>query len=277
MARVNTERGEIRRRVATALVASEIVTDVAKRLAEAEIPVMPVKGALLQRWLCDSRSVRPLTDVDLLVPPAHLGRAVAQLESAGYRRVGGSSVGAVVMRTPLALALDLHPRLFDAARYRLPTHELFARAVVDTSLYGVRVWLPSRLDAYAHLVGKFGSDHLDARSTERLFEIAELGGQLDAPPRVVADHLVRCGMGRVSRYVLALVHRTTDDRVSLAALERLPPDRIGDAIAAMADQLLPRCAPSSSAGAVIAHLMNDSLPRALVSGARGALRRSRRG
>jgi len=273
---IDSERGDIRRRAATALVASEIVADVAKRLAEVDIPVMPVKGALLQHWLYDSPSARRLTDVDLLVPPAHLVRAVTQLESAGYRRAGGSSVGAVVMRTPLALALDLHPRLFDAARYRLPTHELFARGVVDATLYGVPVWLPSRLDAYAHLVGKIGSDHLDARSRERLSEIAMLGDQLGALPEVVADHLVSCGMGRVSRYVLPLVHRTTADRFSLAVHERLPPDRVGDAIATIADQLLPRCAPSSALGAMVAHLMNDTLPRAFNSGVRAALGRSRR-
>jgi len=113
------DRDAARRRAATALAATELVGDVARKLAGPGIPVMPVKGALLQHWLYDDPSERPLSDVDLLVEPGDFNRAVERLESEGYRRAAGSGVGAIVMQTPLGLALDLHPRLFDRARYRL--------------------------------------------------------------------------------------------------------------------------------------------------------------
>lgn len=274
MPHATVDPGNARRRAVTELVATELVADVANVLAELDIPVMPVKGALLQHWLAPR--ARHSSDVDVLVPPERFRRAIAQLEAHGYRRAAGSSIGAVVMQTPLAIALDLHPRLFDRARYRFPTHALFARGIDDDTLYGTRVRLPSRLDVYAHLVGKAGSDHLSEHAQARLEEIAAMGAQLDASPKAAAEHLVQCGMGRVTRYVLPLVDRRVGDRVAREVLAHLPGDRMGDAIASFAGIALPRCAPTSTAGATVAHLMNDTLPRACLSGARAVFGRRRR-
>ncbi len=236
---------------------------------------MPVKGALLQHWLYDDPTERPLTDVDLLVLPGDLEGAVTQLESAGYRSFARPSFGAVVLQTPFGLALDLHPSLFDAARYRLRTEELFARSTEDTRLYSVRVQLPSTLDVYAHLIGKFGSDHLDRRATGRLDEIARMASRIDVSPETVAQHLVHCGMRRVSRYVLPLVHQVTNDPFAAQVHRSLPLDPIGRCIAAMASRSLQDAPALSRTGALAAHLLNDSLPRGALSGIRALLQRIR--
>jgi hypothetical protein len=259
------------------MLATELVGDVARRLAESGIQVMPVKGALLQHWLYDDPSERPMTDVDLLVRPGDLGAAVDLLETAGYTRTRHRSVGGRVLRTPFGLALDLHSQLFDRARYRMLTHDLFERSTEDRVLYGASVQLPSPLDVYAHLIGKFGSDHLDARSTSRLDEIARTATRIDAPPETVALHLVQRGMRRVSRYVLPLVHRATGDTAALRVHAALPSDPIGRGIAAAAGLLLAGAVPENRSGALVAHLLNDSLPRGVHSGARALLQRGRRG
>ncbi len=279
MSLATVQRIENRRRAVTALVASELVADVARALGSVGIPVMPVKGALLQHWLYRSPHERPLSDVDLLVPPRRFAQAVLRLESRGYRRAAGSGVGAVVMETPFALALDLHPTLFDRARYRFPTEALFARSVVDDTLYGTRVCLPSELDVYAHLVGKVASDHLDARAEVRLRELGAMGARLDASPGAAAEHLVRCGMPRAARYVLPLVAAAAPEDAAFAqeALDRLPPDPVGWAIAHAAHRTLPRLAPTSAVGAAAAHLLNESVARGLASGTRAAFQRARRG
>ncbi|MGB8332796.1 MAG: nucleotidyltransferase family protein [Polyangiales bacterium] len=277
MPQTPVNRDDARRRAATGLAATALVTDVAQRLAEAGIAVMPVKGALLQHWLYDDPSERPLTDVDLLVRPEDFDRAVAQLETGGYRRALGSSIGAAVMETPFGLPLDLHPRLFDRARYRLPTRELFARSSENHVLYGVSVRLPSALDVYAHLVGKFGSDHLDACATARLDEIARMGFRLRASPETTARHLVHCGMRRVSLYVLPLVHRLTADPFALQVCRRLPFDPVGRALVAVADPVLAAASPDSRKAALMAHLLNESLPRGARSGLRALLQRPQRG
>lgn len=258
------------------MAADALVGDVARRLAEPGIRVMPVKGALLQHWLYDDPTDRPLTDVDLLVLPQNLERAVRQLESAGYRALLRPSFGAVVLHTPFGLALDLHPSLFDAARYRLRTAELFARSTEDTRLYSARVQLPSPLDGYAHLIGKFGSDHLDGRATGRLDEIARMASLLDVPAETVAQHLVYCGMRRVSRYVLPLVHQTMSEPFAAQVHSCLPFDPVGACIAALASSSLQNAPAVSRRGALLAHSLNDSLPRAARSGARALMQKIRR-
>ena len=276
MPQTTIHRYDVRRRAATSMLATELVGDVARRLAGSGIRVMPVKGALLQHWLYADPSERPLTDVDLLVRPEDFGEAVERLEAAGYWRTRHGSVGGSVMQTPLGLALDLHSQLFDQARYRMPTQDLFRRGTEDCVLYGASVQIPSPLDVYAHLIGKFGSDHLDAGSTARLDEIARMATRIDASPKTVARHLRHCGMRRVSRYVLPLAHRTTGDAFSLTVYDCLAPDPVGQGIVAIANPLLARASASSRVGALVAHLLNESLPRGVRSGARALLQRTGR-
>jgi hypothetical protein len=258
------------------MAATELVGDVARRLADLGIRVMPVKGALLQHWLYEDPSERPLSDVDLLVRPHDMGRAVDRLEASGYQAARRSGVGAVIMQSPFGLALDLHCRLFDSARYRMPTDDLFARSSEDQTLFGAAVRLPAPIDVYAHLVGKVGSDHLDSRAVGRLDEIARMGKRLDTSPRTVARHLVHCGMRRVSRYVLPLVHQGTGDVFALQVNDSLPFDSIGQGIVVLVRPVLAASSPHSRTGAVMAHLLNDSLPRGVRSGVTALIQRARR-
>jgi hypothetical protein len=190
--------------------------------------------------------------------------------------VGRSGVGAVIMQSPFGLALDLHCRLFDSARYRMPTDDLFARSSEDHAIFGAAVRLPAPIDVYAHLVGKVGSDHLDSRAVARLDEITRMGKRLDTSPRTVAWHLVHCGMRRVSRYVLPLVHHSTGDLFALQVHDCLPVDSIGQGIVVLVRPVLAASSPHSWTGAVMAHLLNDSLPRGLRSGIRALVQRDRR-
>jgi hypothetical protein len=269
-------RHDRRRRAATSLLATELVGDVARRLEGKGIDVMPVKGALLQHWLYDDPSERHLTDVDLLVRPADLRPAVRCLEAAGYNRTRHQSVGGRVMQTPFGLALDLHSQLFDQARYRMPTSDLFARSWEDRILYDATLRLPSPLDVYAHLIGKFGSDHLGARSRAPLDEIARMATRLEGSPETVARHLHHCGMRRVARYALPLVHEVTGDTFALTVRDCLRPDPVGQVLAAIANPILARASVSSRGGALVGHSLNDSIPRGLRSGARAMIQRSRR-
>jgi hypothetical protein len=271
------DRDSARRRAVTSLLATELVGDVARRLGEAGIAVMPVKGALLQHWLYADPAERPLTDVDVLVCRDDLAMAVERLEAAGYRRTRHRTVGGMVMETPFGLALDLHSQLFDHARYRISTGDLFARSSPDSSLYGATVLLPSPLDVYAHLIGKFGSDHLTARSVAQLDEIARMSVCLDNAPEAAARHLFHCGMGRVSRYVLQLVYESTGDTFALQVHDRLPFDPIGRGVVAVARPTLATVAPDSRTGALMAHLLNESLPRGIRSGIRALFNRTRQG
>ncbi|MEM7138244.1 MAG: nucleotidyltransferase family protein [Myxococcota bacterium] len=261
-----------RRRAVTSIVTTEVVRDVALRLAAVDVMIMPVKGALLQHWLFEDPADRAMTDVDLLVRPEQFELACQRLVASGYVSVGQSSIGARVLRSPLHVAVDLHPCLFDPARYRLSTSDVFARSSVDESLFGASVRLPSPPDAYAHLVGKFASDHRTALDTGHLDELRRMSSRLGRSPRGVADHLVRTGMRRAARYVLPLC-RATGDTMAGQVFDALPHDPAGSLLAPWAGRVFASPWGGTGVGGVAAHMLNDTLGRAAWSGVRAMSRR----
>ena len=86
----------------------------AQRLAEAGIPCILLKGAVIATWLYDEGELRPYRDVDLLVPPSDAGRAVETLAELGYvhMRAGAErcEFGALEkeLEGPDGVCIDLH-------------------------------------------------------------------------------------------------------------------------------------------------------------------------
>jgi hypothetical protein len=270
-----SKRRALRRRAVTSILATETVRDVARTLAQADIEILPFKGALYQHWLYEDPAERAMTDVDVLVLPRQLRVAHETLVGAGYEALGRSSIGAHVLKSPSGLALDLHPRLFDSARYRLRTEDVFARSASDTTTFEAPVRVPFVLDAYAHAIGKFGSDHSNASAEHRLDEILRISMRIDQSADIAASHLVACGMRRVARYVLDLLSEARNDRFARQVLARLPADPTGQVIAVGAQRVLSHTGPHSNVAALAAHLLNDSIPRGVVSGLRAAAGRVR--
>lgn len=58
---------------------------VLQRLAEVNIPVIPLKGAYLAEKVYPNLAARPMGDLDLLVPKAELERAYEEIRRLGYR------------------------------------------------------------------------------------------------------------------------------------------------------------------------------------------------
>ena len=77
----------------------------------------------------------------------------------------------------------------------------------------------------------------------------------------------------MSRYALPLVHQATGDAFSRTVWECLPPDPVGRTIVALANPLLGRLSPDSRVGALVAHLLNDSVARGVRSGVRAIRQR----
>ena len=58
-----------------------------RMLEAADIPVIVLKGAALAQTIYPDIALRPMTDLDLLVKPEHLDRAVELLRAAGYQQL----------------------------------------------------------------------------------------------------------------------------------------------------------------------------------------------
>lgn len=257
---------ESRRLFTASIVAREVLRDAAHALGERKIPVMPLKGVLFQHVLYADPTERDLRDVDVLVPEARFPEAIEVLLQRGFEpRNAGRSWIEVGLRSPRGLPLDLHRRLFCSFRYRMPTDDVFRRAAVDSEWLGAPLWLPDPRDAFAHLVGKFVSDHVPSEARPRLLELGKLAQhfQLEAAP--LARHLVECGLARAARHVLGQGARELGEPIFEAVLRELPDDPLGQRLVTLADLLEKRFTERSRLASLSAHLLNTSLPRGATS------------
>jgi hypothetical protein len=119
------------------------------------IPVMPLKGVLLQKLVYGDRAFRPIVDVDLLVPEERFFEAWRLLRANGFTQERWEAgEWQVTLKNPrgVPLGVDLHRRLTRTSRARLTPAAMFARGTRDTRLFDAPVVLPSNEDLLAHLL-----------------------------------------------------------------------------------------------------------------------------
>ncbi|HVZ32603.1 MAG TPA: nucleotidyltransferase family protein [Polyangiaceae bacterium] len=265
------------RRYATAVLAREVLRDVAGLLHARGIAVMPLKGVLFQMLLYSADpAARVLTDIDVLVPPRQFEDAILALREAGFQpRSAGRSLIEVALQSPRGMTLDLHRRLFSVGRYKLSTHDLFQRSSLDERLLGVPLQLAHPHDTAAHLIGKFVSDHefqsalfqqtasreLSSQdSRARLQELLAWCEYCQIQPRRLAQHLRSTGLARAARYVFGRGHELTGDPFFARALQALPRDRFGHVWERSARILIPELSQTALAS-IPAHLLDSSVAR----------------
>jgi hypothetical protein len=258
-------------RVARELVCRELVRQAAEILAAAEIPVMPLKGALLARWVYAAPGERVGTDVDLLVPEPRFDDALRSLAAAGFAvKINAFNRSEAYARAPWApVDIDLHRALFGPGRYRLPTADVFARGRPDRDLFGAPVILPDPLDAVAHAVGHAASDHLPETARTAARDVARIAAAFALDPARCARHLEATGLGRAARYTLGLCAR--DVPFAGEVLRRLRPDPFGALLAGAARGMACRAGASPWIGRAAGLLTNDGLLRnaGVLTAARG--------
>jgi hypothetical protein len=256
----------VRRRYAAAVIAREVLRDVALACAAQRIPVMPLKGVFFQLFLYPDPAARLISDVDVLVPEGAFEAAIGALLAAGFRPLkAGHSLVEVSLQSPRGLPVDLHRRLFSRGRYRLDTAGVFRRSQADSALLGVPLQLAHPLDTAAHQVGKFASDHVLAQAEPRLRELALICAHYELAAGELADHLVRHGLARAARDTLARAFELTRQPFFARVLESLPASRVAALCCGLARSTSGVVSETSVLAAVSAHLLNSSLPRAAAS------------
>ncbi|HKO91726.1 MAG TPA: nucleotidyltransferase family protein [Polyangiaceae bacterium] len=255
----------VRRRYATAVMAREVLRDVARVLELRGIRVMPLKGVLLQHLLYADPAERALTDVDVLVPEQDFEHAILALIEAGFQPLSvGKSLVECALRAPRGFTVDLHRQLFGRGRYRLSTDALFRRASRDESLLGVPLYIPDPYDTAAHLIGKFVTDQERFDPLPRLEELAAWAAHCSLDPVQLGCHLCGCGMQRAGHYVLSRGAEMDSDAFFSAALAAFPVGARGKMYTRVARALIPRLQGTKLAS-LPAHLLNTSLARGAVS------------
>ena len=216
-----------------------------------DVPVVLLKGAYLAAHAYPSAAVRPMGDLDLLVPEDRLAPAMDALAAVGYAHPSAQEWDAFrnhrhppPMRRPGRLPIELHLTIEPCAPpFALPLADVWARTrPVPTS--GARPLTLAPEDLLLHLATHMGHSHLLGTSLVRVYDgamwIERFGGAADWDAlvrRAIASgtrrfvyamleltrRLLAC---EVPREVLRALRAETDDAAADAAvaLLRLPPE-----------------------------------------------------
>ena len=246
--------------------AERLVVEVALALGERRIPVMPLKGALLQKlvYVGQTSAVRRLSDVDVLVPPGRFAEAHETLRAAGFTRERweGGRWQVAMGRPGSLLALDLHQRLSRTARAKLTAEEMFRGAQPNRDLFGVEVFVPRPESLFAHLVLHATLHCVNNDALHHPEDFLMVPERLRLEARATAANLLRYGLGSYALFLFTRLPRPLSAFLQELAdlLNRHPSQR---AKAAFVRAVTERYGPGSLVRRSAALLLSDQWGRAL--------------
>ena len=247
-----------------------LVKKVAEILQPRRIPVMPLKGVLLQKLVYREESFRPIVDVDLLVPEAQFLDACAELRRAGFTEecweVGRWQV---TLRNPAGppLGVDLHRRIARTSRARLTPTGMFQRGTMDTQLFGAPVVLPSADDLFAHLLLHATLHWISLGRLHRTRDFEAVARSLALDTDRCAEHLVDQGLLTHALVMLPMIAADTGGPFVHELESRLPRKARGRLAAALVRQITARFGVGQPVRRLAGLALAPSLSAALVSAA----------
>jgi hypothetical protein len=132
--------------------------DGARTLAAAGIPAMALKGLRLSAVYVQDYSLRPMGDVDFLVPAPSIRDAVRVLGAAGWERSSNfpieralTRVHEVGLRRGSGEAIDLHWRPLEAS-WDLALDDALWRRATPAEVAGAPMWLSAPEDLLFHVL-----------------------------------------------------------------------------------------------------------------------------
>lgn len=199
-----------------------LVREVAEILAPLGIPVMPLKGVLLQRLVYKTNSFRTMVDVDILVPPARFTDARHALTAAGFSLIAAPTPNEVTLRRPNGwLDLDLHRGLTDSMRSHLRADDMFARGQRDDQLFDTSVVLIDPYDLYAHLLQHAAIDWVFARKFPHISDFDAVPRVLNLTAEKTARRLSEVKLASYAAVILPLIAAQVDSEFARRVVDEL--------------------------------------------------------
>lgn len=118
----------VRSTVAWARIERELPA-IVSALIGAGVRVAPIKGVSYARGVYRAPAERPMTDIDLLVPPGREGDAARVLERLGFARDRSAALHHATPWSRDGLVIDLHHAIIGAGRSRVDLPAVWDRAV----------------------------------------------------------------------------------------------------------------------------------------------------
>jgi hypothetical protein len=179
-----------------------------------------LKGAYLAYCVYPHPALRPLRDLDVLVPPAqedaarHALLAAGLLESPHHAHVPDEYQDTTQHQQPLlagTVMLELHRRLFHLEQGHSRGQDLtddpaFWSRRMRANIAGTPVLVPSHTDQLIHLMVHGVQDHYLSSGPLLLSDLALLAHAPEVDWPTVRHTVARLGLERVASLALALVH-----------------------------------------------------------------------
>lgn len=217
---------------------------IARALRERNIPLIALKGLHLADLVYRDISLRPMSDLDILVPRLEVERTLAALNSIEYgfeEDVSGAAPGMLGTKCNIGLAhrrlglwVEIHWTLAEPGDCYAPPVEEIWRSAAPGRLGDADVRVISPEFLLLHVCAHLACNHAFGFDLRALCDIAEI---VQAPLdwEVVADQGRRHGWTRGVAAALRLVHDQLGADVparTLVALgaDRLDPDLLADAL-----------------------------------------------
>jgi hypothetical protein len=199
------------------------LTPVFKALKAAGVPTIVLKGAYLAEAVYGNIALRPMSDVDILVPKEDLGRADATLSAAGFTARDfhlppPEDENEFHYYSPAAKVLiEVHWEMTKPDYpFRLDVGLLWA-AAVPARIAGVDVLALSPEDLLIH-VGLHAAIHRFAYGLRPLCDLAEVVSRLAVNWDLFGQRARNAGLGRSVRLLLALAAELLGAEISESGL-----------------------------------------------------------
>ncbi len=260
-------------------------------LTEAGVPWLTFKGPVLAEVAYPRPDLRSYSDLDLLIPPSHFGRAVQALEARGlelldrnWNLILGEQRGQLHLALRFGTTADLHWHLLNRARTRsslsIATEEVVERAQ-RVHLGATDVLTLEPVDTLLHLCV-----HTALAGGDRLLWLKDIERTIAGGRYSWDEVIARARVWRVDGIVAAMLHRSVAVGADVPAdvIEALSPSKVGRSLLAAVDRIWPPEFTRESSHAVklfTVGLRNSAIPNiaAVVAHVRGQgrLRTIRRG
>ena len=149
---------------------------IARALRERDIPVIALKGLHLAELVYRDISLRPMSDLDILVPHSQVESAVATLLTLGFERNRGLPNGHDVGLThrDLGILVEVHWTLAEPTEAYTPPIEDIWRSAVPAKLADTNAQIMSPEFLLLHVCAHLAYHHLFAFDLRALCDIAEI-------------------------------------------------------------------------------------------------------
>lgn len=220
--------------------------DIARELGKRNIPLMALKGLHLAERVYRDISLRPMGDVDILVPRAELGNVVATLQRMGYgpeEDMSGAAQAMLELGHAVGLAhrrlgnlIEPHWSIGEPGYGYAPPIEAIWRSAVPGRLADAEVRLMSPEFVLLHVCAHLACNHTFLLGLRGLCDIAEI---VRAHPaldwKIVIDHGRRHGWERGVAAALRLAHEhlgaaVPGDVLAALGVDTLAPEMLSEAI-----------------------------------------------